>query len=161
MTITHSRGQPDRVARLGDGLPVVMDRLFSAVPCQPALIAPRPARRVRRDPVIGHPWSAEDSLMVIGWVLAMPFAAARFEHAILTPPFAHLPAGGSFVVASAEALLQLAVAAKVARSFTAIMRRAARQVVRGCGGWTAVHVPGRRDRAVSLSRDDATWSPVV
>ena len=161
MTITWSRGQPDLTASLGDGPAVVMDFLFSAVTCLPAPFARWSARRAHLEPVIGHPWSAEDILMVIVWVLTMPFAAARFECAILTPPFAHLPAGGSFVVACAEALLELAIAAMLARSSTAIMRRAARRVVCRCRGWTSIHVPRRCARAVSFALDDETWSPVT
>jgi len=161
MIITRPRGQSDRAASLEDVLGVAMDRPFSAATCQPLLLAQRPVRRVRLESVIGHLWSAEDILTVIVWVLTMPFAAARFESAILAPPFAHLPAGGGFVVASAEALLVLAIAAMLARVFAAIMRRAARQMVRRCGGWSSIRVPGRRRRTVSLSLDDEMWSPVA
>lgn len=113
MTITLSRGRPSHA---------------TALTCLPALFAQWLARLGGVESLIGHLWSAEDILMVIAWVLAMPFAAMRFERAIIAPPFAHLSAGGSFVAASAEALLELAVAAVLARAFAATMRRAARRL---------------------------------
>jgi hypothetical protein len=67
--------------------------------------------------------------MVIVWVLTMPHAAARFEHEILLPRFAHLPTGGIFFVASAAALMELTAAALLARTFAAMMRKAGRRVI--------------------------------
>jgi hypothetical protein len=86
--------------------------------------------------------------MIAVWVLIMPQAAARFEQEILVPPFAHLPAGGIFVVASAAALIELAVGALSARMFVAVMRAAARRVRQRCRGhgygWLTSGITQRR-----------------
>jgi len=160
MTITLSRGRANRAANLGDRFAMVMDDLHSGMTHLPARFGRRRARRGRLQSIIGRPWSAEDILMVIVWVMTMPFAAARFESAILMPPFVHLPAHGSFVVASVEALLELAVAAMLARACAALVRRSARRMMSRRGG-TSVHVPGRRARVESFAQDDAAWIPVT
>jgi hypothetical protein len=77
-----------------------------------------------------YPWSADDVVMLIVWVLMMPYAAARFERDILSPPLAHLATATTFFVASAAALLELTVAALVARMVAATMRQAVRRVIR-------------------------------
>jgi hypothetical protein len=71
--------------------------------------------------------------MVIVWVLTMPYAAARFERDILSPPLAHLKVATSFCVASAAALMELTVAAMAAWMVAATTRQAVLYVIRRCG----------------------------
>jgi hypothetical protein len=67
--------------------------------------------------------------MVIVWVLIMPHAAARFEHYILVPPVGNFSAGGAFLVASVAVLLELLVAAVLARTLGSAMREVVRCLV--------------------------------
>ena len=87
-------------------------------------------RPERRRSMVRHPWSADDIMMVIVWVLIMPHAAVRFEHDILVPPVGDLSAGGTFLVASAAALMELLVAALVGRAIGATVRETIRYLVR-------------------------------
>ena len=81
-------------------------------------------------PIIGHPWSANDVAMVVGWVAILPHAAMTFEHDILVPPVSHLSAGGDFLVASASALAELVVAALLARVVGTAMRNSLQRAIR-------------------------------
>jgi len=106
-------------------------------------------------PIIGHPWSANDVIMVIGWVAILPHAAASFEHDILVPPVGHLSAGGNFLVASTAVLAELVIAALLARALGAAMRKALQHAIRcwraqraGDGNGRRVRFPFSRARRV-------------
>jgi hypothetical protein len=133
MLVPSSRVQPELVAAPREALAEAMGRLFSAGMRPLALRARLPMHHRHRWSGVARPWSAEDVAMVIAWVLMMPYAAARFERDILSPPLAHLPAATIFFVASAAALLELTVAAMAARMVAATMRQAVRRVIRRCG----------------------------
>jgi hypothetical protein len=75
-------------------------------------------------------WSFGDVAMVLGWTLAMPYAARGFERDILLPPLAHLSQLGNFGVAFAMAVLELAAAALVARMLGRLARVALRDLGR-------------------------------
>ena len=126
MQVAWSRGHPDRVVGQGEALAVPLGQLFSAVVSAPA---PLMRRLAHLESTSGHVWSAEDVLMVIVWVLILPHAATRFEHYILVPPFANLPAVGAYFVAYAATLGELTVGAMLARIFAAIIRKILRSVV--------------------------------
>lgn len=88
---------------------------------------PRPPQRG-----VGAPWSANDIIMVIGWVMVLPCAAARFQHDILAPPFSGLSEASTFLVASASALAELMVAAVMARVLGTLSRKAAQHLIHRC-----------------------------
>jgi len=88
-----------------------------------------PKWQSRPGPIVGHPWSANDIAMVIGWVAILPHAATSFEHDILVPPVSHLSAGGNFLVAAAAVLAELAIAALLARMLGSVVRKALRRAV--------------------------------
>jgi hypothetical protein len=124
--------QPEPVAAPGQALADAMGRLFSAGARPLALCARRLTHHRHRWSGVAHPWSAEDVVMVIVWVLMMPYAAACFERDILSPPLVHLSAATTFFVASAAALMELTVAAMAARMVAATMRQAVQHVIRRC-----------------------------
>ena len=86
--------------------------------------------RLPQRSTMGRAWSADDVIMVIVWVVALPHAAARFEHEILAPPVSNLSRGAIFLVASAAALTELLVAALLARVLGLVMRKALQSLVR-------------------------------
>jgi hypothetical protein len=133
MLVSSSRVQPEPVAAPGKALAEAVGRLFSAW-VRPLALPGRWLMHHRyRWSRVAHPWSAEDVVMVIVWLLTMPYAATRFERDILSPPLAHLPVATSFFVASAAALMELTVAAMAARMVAATMRQALQRVLRRCG----------------------------
>jgi hypothetical protein len=133
MLVPSSRVQPQLAAAPGEALAEAMGRLFSAGMRPLALRARRLMHHRHRWSSVAHPWSAEDFVMVIVWVLMMPYAAVRFERDILAPPLAHPSAASTFFVGSAAALMELTVAAMAARVVAATTRQAVRRVIRRCG----------------------------
>ncbi|HUB11824.1 MAG TPA: hypothetical protein VMB34_07695 [Acetobacteraceae bacterium] len=78
---------------------------------------------MRHGPIMGHPWSADDVMMVIGWIVILPHAATRFEHEILVPPVASLTGGGAFLIAAAATLMELTFGALLARALGTTARK--------------------------------------
>jgi hypothetical protein len=123
MEVTLSRGRTaSRIAAPAEALAVALDCQLAAVVRPPLHLVRQMVRQVRRRSIVSQPWSAEDALMVIVWVLIMPHAAARFEHDILVPPVGDLSAGATSLVASVAVLLELLVAAVLVQCLVRLCR---------------------------------------
>jgi hypothetical protein len=158
MLVPSSLVQPEPIAVAEEAVAKALARLLSPG-AHPLALRTRWLMHHRpRWSDIGHSWSAEDVMMVIVWVLMMPYAAARFERDIISPPLAHLPAASTFFVASAAALAELAVAAVAARMATATMRQAVRRVIRRAGPHRDVR-GGPTKRGIMLGPWSASGSP--